>query len=111
MPVCPRDDQCSPLPPPGFAEDNTTLKRVRLIDSLEKLIQKFQREPQLIEQQVKATDLLLSIAQFILLPPSAPPIDRRISFDNILAIGKDLLTDEDQMNIEENNSKNSSSYR
>lgn len=111
MPACPRDKQCSSLPPPGFAEDNTTLKRVRLIDSLEKLIEKCQREPQFIEQQPKETDLLLSIAQFVLLSPSASHIDRRTSFDNILAIGKDLLTDEEQMNNKENNSKNCSSAR
>ncbi|CAF1068470.1 unnamed protein product [Adineta ricciae] len=107
MPVCARDDQPSSLPPPGFAEDNTTLKRVRLIDSLEKLIQKFQREPQFIAQQPKETDLLLSIAQFILLSPSASHIDRRISFDTILAIGKDLLIDQDQMNNKENNNSSS----
>jgi hypothetical protein len=93
MPACPRDNQYSSLPPPGFNEDILALKRVKLIELLEKVIDKCQREPQFIEQQSKQTDLLVEIAQLTL------SVDNKREFlNNILTIGQDLLTDENQIN-------------
>ena len=93
MPACPRDNQYSSLPPPGFNDNNSALKRVKLIESLEQIIDKCKCEPEFIDQQSKQTDLLLSIAQLTLVTN----VDSKREFlNNILTIGQDLLTDENQ---------------
>ncbi|CAF0787758.1 unnamed protein product [Adineta steineri] len=101
MPACPRADQYSSLPPPGFADNNFALKRVQVIDLLQKLIDKCQREPQFVEQQPQQTDLLVSTAQYILLPTPISPDDKRDFLNNIIRNGQDLLNDENQMNNDE----------
>ncbi|CAF0791582.1 unnamed protein product [Rotaria sp. Silwood1] len=101
MPTCPRDDQYSSKPPPGFTDDNLTLKRVQLNDLLVKVINKYQHEPQFLEQQSKETDLLIAVAQLILLPSPISSDDKRDFLHNIVTIGQDLLTDENQVNDNE----------
>jgi len=99
MPVCPRDNQCSTLPPPGFANNNVALKSGQLIELLEKVIDKFQREPQFIEQQPKETNLLVAIAQLTLLSTPISSDDKRDFLNNILTIGQTLLTDENNTEL------------
>jgi len=99
MPACPRDNQYSTLPPPGFSNDNVALKTGQLIELLEKVIDKFQREPQLIEQQPKQTNLLISIAQLTLLSTPISSDDKRDFLNNILTIGQTLLTDENNTEL------------
>ncbi|CAF4761145.1 unnamed protein product [Rotaria sp. Silwood1] len=101
MPTCPRDDQYSSKPPPGFTDDNLTLKRVQLNDLLVKVINKYQHEPQFLEEQSKETDLLITVAQLILLPSPISSDDKRDFLHNIVTIGQDLLTDENQVNDNE----------
>ena len=111
MPACPRDNQYSSLPPPGFTDDSLALKRVQLIELLEKVIDKCQREPQFVEQQPKQTDLLVSIAQFTLLSTPISPNDKRDFLNNIVTIAQDLLIDENQVNNDEITLSTNSSKR
>ncbi|CAF3734825.1 unnamed protein product [Rotaria sordida] len=101
MPGCPHDDEYSSKPPPGFTDDNLTLKRVQLNDLLEQVIDKYRHDPQFIEQQSKETDLLISVAQFILLSSPISSDDKRNFLNNIVKIGQDLLIDENQVNNNE----------
>jgi hypothetical protein len=94
MPECPRDNDYITKPPPGFTQDSLPLKRVQLIELLEKVRDKYQQEPQFVEQLPKQTDLLFSIAQFTLLPASNE--GKRNFLNNIVMIAQDLLLDENQ---------------
>lgn len=94
MPACHRGDEYSTLPPPGFTDSNVAIKNGQLIDLLKKVIEKVQNEPQLIEQQPKQTDLLVSIAQLTLLSTPISSNDKQDFLNNILTITQTLLTDE-----------------
>ncbi|CAF2754467.1 unnamed protein product [Rotaria sp. Silwood2] len=101
MPACPSDDQYSSKPPPGFTDDNLTLKRVQLKDLLEKIIEKYHHEPQFLEQQPKQIDLLIAVAQFILLSSPISSDDKRDFLNNIVIMGQNLLVEENQVNYNE----------
>jgi hypothetical protein len=88
MPACPRDNQNSTLPPPGFTDVNVKLKREQLIELLKNIIDKCQQETLFVAQQPKQTDLLISIAQLTLLPTTN---DRQEFLTNIVTISQDLL--------------------
>lgn len=95
MPSCPRDNQYSTLPPPpGFNETNLTIKSGQVIELLQKVIEKIHDEPQLIEQQTKQTNLLVSIAHLTLLSTPISLKDKRNFLNNILTMTQNLLTDE-----------------
>jgi hypothetical protein len=99
MPACPRDNQYSTLPPPGFTDANVSLKREHLIDLLKNIIDKCQHEPSFLAQQSKQTDLLISIAQLTLLSTPISPNDRQGFLNNIVTITQDLLSDENNKEI------------
>jgi hypothetical protein len=98
MPECPRNNEDSTLPPPGFTNTSLGVKRIQLIELLEKVLDKCQNEPDFIEQQPKQTELLVSIAQFTLLSTPMSLNEKRDFLNNIVTIGQDLLTDENQVN-------------
>lgn len=100
MPACPRADEYSALPPPGFTGNNCISKSAQLIELLEKVIEKYRCEPYTVEQRAKQTDLLLSIAQYTILAGPISNDDRRRFLQQIVSIGGDLLT-EDQQSSEE----------
>jgi hypothetical protein len=100
MPECSRDNQYSTLPPPGFTTADVALKNRPLIELLQKVIDKFQYEPEFITQQPKETNLLVSIAQLTLLSTPISPDVKRDFLNNIITIGQDLLSDENQVNKE-----------
>jgi hypothetical protein len=100
MPACPRDNECSMLPPPpGFADANVALKREQLIELLKKVIDKYQHEPEFVVQQPRQTDLLVSIAQFMLLSTPISSDDKRDFLNGIMTIAQDLLTIENNREI------------
>jgi hypothetical protein len=99
MPAGPRDSQYPTLPPPGFTDVNVTLKRGQLIELLQKIIDKCRHEPQFLAQQPKETELLVSIAQFTLLSTPMSSDEKRDFLNNIMNIGQDLLTDENNTEI------------
>ncbi len=103
MPECPRVNNDSTLPPPGFTESNATLKCGQLTDLLQKIIEKCQSEPLYIVEQPKHIELLISIAQLTLLSTPISSDDKRNFLNNIVNIGQDLLKNE---NNTENDSCN-----
>ena len=96
MPACPRDNDYSSLAPPGFTQDDSTLKRVQLVELLQKLIDKCHREPQFIDEQSKQTELLIATAQYALLPTSNPTDEKRAFIQRMIAIGQELWAHESQ---------------
>lgn len=94
MPACPRDNEYTASPPPGFESANTGGKREQVIELLRKVIEKCQEEPLFLAQQPQQTDLLVSIAQLSLLPSSNSATDRRDFLNRIMTLGQGLLTNQ-----------------
>ena len=96
MPACPRDNDYSSLAPPGFTQDDSALKRVQLVELLQKLIEKCHREPEFIDEQSKQTALLIATAQYALLPTSNPTDEKREFVQRMIALGQELWAHESQ---------------
>ena len=96
MPACPRDNNYASLAPPGFTQNDAALKRVQLVELLQKIIEKCQREPQFIDEQSKQAELLIATAQYALLPTSNPTDEKRELVQRMIAIGQELWAHESQ---------------
>ena len=91
MPACPRGEEYSP---PGFTGDNCLSKSTQLMALLETVVEKYRREPRLVEQRAKQTDLLLAIAQYTILAEPISNEDRRAFLRQIVSTGGDLLMED-----------------
>lgn len=96
MPACPRDNDYASLAPPGFTQDDSALKRVQLVELLQKLIEKCHREPQFIDEQSQQTELLIATAQCALLPTSNAKDERRAFVQRMIALGQELWAHESE---------------
>lgn len=85
--------------PPGFSTNDFKSRSTQLLDLLEKITEKYQNEPEVVEQHSKQTDLLISVAQYILLPVTISKEYRHSFLRQVIKVGNDLLN-EDRANLE-----------